>query len=170
MKTLETERLRVRGLTPEDAAFIVELVNEPGWLQFIGDRHIRSIEDATAYLIRGPISMYARHGLGLGAVERKADGVRVGICGLLQRDNLPEVDLGYALLARFAGLGYAQEAAAACLAHGWRDRGLQRIVALTALENVRSIRLLERLGFVFERIMRLESDGPESRLFARSAP
>jgi RimJ/RimL family protein N-acetyltransferase len=170
VKTLETERLRVRPLTPEDAVFIVELVNEPAWLQFIGDRHIRSIEDATAYLAHGPIVMYARHGLGLGAVQRKADGVRVGICGLLQRDNLPEVDLGYALLARFAGHGYAQEAAAACLAHGWQERGLKRIVALTALENERSIRLLGKLGFAFERLIRLEPNGPESRLFARSAP
>ena len=169
MKVLETERLVVRWLALDDAAFIHELVNEPAWLQFIGDRGVRSLDDARTYLTNGPLAMYARIGFGLFAVERKTDRALVGICGLLKRDNLDDVDLGYALLARFAGHGYARESAAAVLAHGKAALGLKRIVAITSPDNARSISLLESLGFAFERMIRFKEAGPESKLFACGA-
>jgi RimJ/RimL family protein N-acetyltransferase len=163
---LETPRLRLRPLTLDDAAFVLELLNEPGWLQFIGDRGVRTPEAARGYLAAGPLAMYARHGLGLLAILRKTDGAVLGLCGLLQRDTLPHPDLGYALLARFHGQGYAREAAAAVLAHARDGLKLRRILALTALENPRSIRLLEHLGFRFERVIAFKGEVPDTRLFA----
>ena len=170
MKIFETDRLVLRRLTLDDAAFVLELVNEPAWLQFIGDRGVRTLDDARTYLTNGPLAMYAQRGFGLFAVERKSDRALLGICGLLKRDTLDDVDLGFAFLERFRGQGYAREAAAATLAHGQRAFALDRIVAITALENPRSIQLLEKLGFVFERVIRHAPDAPESRLFGWSAP
>jgi len=169
MKVLETERLLVRWLTLGDAAFILELVNEPAWLQFIGDRGVRTLDDARTYLASGPLAMYARAGFGLFAVERKSDRALIGICGLLTRDTLADVDLGFALLARFQRQGFAREAAAATLAHAKNVLGLKRIVAITSPENHRSIALLESLGFAFEKIIRLVENCPETKLFACGA-
>lgn len=169
MIVLETERLHLRQLTTADAPFILELVNEPAWLEFIGDRGVRTLDDARGYLTTGPVAMYARLGFGLWAVERKSDGVAVGICGLLKRDTLPDVDLGYALLQRHWGQGYAHEAAAAALAHGRHTLKLPRIVAITAPVNERSTRLLEKMGFRFERMIAVTEGKPESRLYVPSA-
>lgn len=163
--TLETTRLRLRPLAEADAAFAFELVNEPGWLRHIGDRGVRSVEEARLYLANGAIAMYEKRGHGLMAVERKADGVLVGICGLIKRDTMEDVDLGYALLARHEGQGYAREAAEASLAYGRDTLKLPRIVAVTAPANDRSIRLLEKLGFRFERMVDVRGDGEECRLF-----
>ncbi len=164
-QTLETARLRLRPFVTADAAFIVELVNEPGWLTNIGDRGVRTLADAERYLVNGPIAMYARRGFGLLAVERKGDGVLVGMCGLIKRETMNDVDLGYALLARHAGQGYALEAAKAALLHGLTDLKLPRVVAITALENPRSIHLLEKLGFRFDRVVPGPRDGEQCRLF-----
>jgi RimJ/RimL family protein N-acetyltransferase len=163
---LATERLVLRRLTLADAAFILELVNEPAWLEFIGDKGVRTPEDARTYLRQGPLDQYARFGFGPLRVDLKADGAPLGLCGLIKRDPLPDVDIGFALFARHWGRGYAFEAASAVLAHGQSELGLRRIVALTALGNQRSIRLLEKLGLKFERIIRLTPTSPESRLFA----
>jgi RimJ/RimL family protein N-acetyltransferase len=165
MQVLETERLILRRLVPGDAAFILELANEPAWLRFIGDRGIHSLEDAVGYLEKGPMDLYARFGFGLYRVELKVDGTPIGMCGLIKRETLQDVDLGFAFLARHTGQGYAIEAAAATLAHGRRDHGLKRIAAITDPENDRSIRLLEKLGFRYVETLRLAAEGPESRLF-----
>ena len=165
---LTTARLVLREFAADDAPFILELLNDPSWLRFIGDRGVRTLDDARAYLANGPQKMYREHGFGLWRVERKADSTVIGMCGLLQRPNLADVDLGFAFLPRHWGRGFAREAAAATLAHAERVGGLKRVVALTALDNERSIRLLEKLGFTFERIVRLAADGPESRLFSAS--
>jgi len=169
MHVLDTDRLRLRWLAASDAAFVRELVNEPAWLQFIGDRGVRTDADALAYLERSSLKMYALHGFSLNAVERKSDGALVGICGLLKRDTLEDVDLGFAFLTRFHGFGYAREAAAAVM-HGQRAAlGLHRVVAVTAPENLRSIRLLESLGFRFERMIRFAGGNADSKLFAWAA-
>ncbi len=166
MKVLETDRLVLRWLTLDDAGFILQLVNEPAWLQFIGDRGVRTIEQARDYLTQGPIAMYARRGFGLFAVAQKSDGELLGICGLIQRDTLPDVDLGFAFLEKFRGKGYAQEAAAATLTLARETFSLSRLVAIVSPENLRSIRLLEKLGFAFERPLRLTETAPEVKLFA----
>lgn len=166
MKILPTRRLLLRPLAPADAAFVAELVNEPAWLRFIGDRRVRTLADARGYLARGPLAHYARAGFGHLAVERAGDHELLGICGLIKRETLDDVDLGFAFLERHRGQGYAEEAARAVLADGWSRLGLTRVVALTLPDNTSSIRLLAKLGFRFERLLRLTADTPESRLFA----
>jgi RimJ/RimL family protein N-acetyltransferase len=168
METLETERVRIRPLATDDAPFILELVNDPSWLRHIGDKGIRTIEDAQRYIESGPISMYERLGFGLCLVETKADGVAIGICGLIKRDTLDDIDLGFAFLPAFRGKGYAFESAAAVIEHGRRTLGLSRLLAVTSQSNGASIKLLQKLGFSFERLGQLGSDAPEVNIFAMS--
>ena len=166
MKVLETERLSLRWLATDDAAFILGLLNEPSWLQFIGDRGVRTVDDARNYILNGPVEMYARLGFGLYMVELKEDSSPMGLCGLIKRDFLEDVDVGFAFLPRYWGQGYAYEAAAAVLAYGQEVVGLKRIVAITALDNHRSARLLEKLGLRFERLVGYPGEDQAVRLFA----
>lgn len=166
MKIFETERLVLDELTLEDAPFILELVNEPDWLKFIGDRGVRDLDDARGYIQKGPMDMYARLGFGLYRVASKADGTPLGMCGLIKRDSLPDVDIGFAFLARYHDRGYAREAAEATLIHARDKHGLKRILAITAPDNARSIGLLLKLGFTYEKLVHLSVDGGESKLFA----
>jgi RimJ/RimL family protein N-acetyltransferase len=168
MQVLETDQLIIRWLTVEDAAFILELVNDPSWLRFIGDRGVRTLEDARNYIVKGPVEMYGRLGFGLYLVELKDEGVPIGTCGLIKRDSLKDVDIGFAFLPSFRGKGYAYEAASAVLAYGKKTLGLERIVAIVSPGNERSIRLLEKLGFKFEQRVRL-SERDEVKLFAPAA-
>lgn len=167
MVVMESGRLRLRRLDVEDCAFILELLNEPGWLRYIGDKGVHDLDGARAYLRDGPLAMYRGHGFGLYCVERRADGVPLGICGPIKRDMLEDVDIGFAFLARHVGQGYAFEAAQAVMEHARRDLGLKRIVAITLPENLRSIGLLEKIGFVFERRLRFAEDAAELCLYAR---
>lgn len=166
MTVLTTARLRLRELTLADAPFVLALVNEPAWLAGIGDRNIRSLADATAYLQDGPLRSYREHGFGLWAIERQGDGEPVGICGLLRRPEMPDVDVGYALCERHHGHGYAREAAAAVLAYGHERLGLRRIVAIVSPGNAPSIRVLQALGMRAEGTVRLGATAPETLLFA----
>lgn len=165
MPVLTTDRLILRQLDAGDAPFILRLVNEPSWLRNIGDRGIRTPDDARAYIVTGPVAMYARCGFGLWLVELKATGVPIGLCGLIRRDTLPDVDLGFALLPEYCGQGYATEAAAASVAYARDSAALARIVAITAPDNHRSQSLLKKLGFTYERSLRLTETSPESHLF-----
>lgn len=150
---IETKRLRLRRFTPADAAFALELVNDPAWLRFIGDRGVRTLDDARGYI--GKITaMYEKHGFGSWLVELKADGSPIGTCGIIQRDTLPEVDLGLAFLPQYRGQGYAYEAAAATLAYGRSQFGLKRILAIVSPDNISSIGLLVKLGMKPERAIR----------------
>lgn len=169
MRIIETERLTLSRLTPDDAPFILELVNEPGWLRYIGDKGVHDMEGARGYIQNGPMDMYARLGFGLYRVELKTGGTPIGICGLIKRDTLQDVDIGFALLARFHGKGFALEAARATLEHARRDHGLTRVVAITAPDNQGSIRLLEKLGMRYQETLRLTPEGPESRFFVPQA-
>ena len=162
---VETERLIVRELTLADAPFILELLNEPAFHQYIGDKGVRDIAGAEKYLRDGPLAMYKRHGFGLWLVTLKGSGEPVGISGLLQRDYLPKPDLGFALLHRHTGQGYAHESAVAVLRHGRETLQLPRILAITAAENAASIGLLQKLGFRFQRMIDLPGFAMPSRLF-----
>jgi len=175
MTVLETERLRLRRFatadeggapTDADSAFVLKLLNQPGYLRFIGDKGVRDLVGARAYLETGPIASYARHGFGLYLIERKEEGDPIGLCGLIRRENLPDVDLGYALHSAFEGKGYAVEAARAVLRYGLEDLGIRRIVAITTLDNAASMGLLAKLGFRLEGPVRLDDDGPTLNLFA----
>lgn len=166
MKILETDRLILRQLSTEHAAFILELVNEPSFIQNIGDRGIRTLEDALVYILRAAISSYEKNGFGLYLVELKDSGQSIGMCGLIKRAELENVDIGYAFLPRFWLKGYAVEAAAAVKAYARDVLGLKRLVAITDPANQGSIRVLEKIGLKYEKMVRLSADDIELKLFA----
>lgn len=166
MKVLETQRLVLRQQTVDDAEFILGLLNEPSWLEFIGDRGVRTIEDAREYILKGPIEMYERLGFGFYLVELKETGDPMGICGLVKRDYLDDVDIGFAFIPKYWGSGYAYESASAVMRYATEVLGLTRIVAITASGNHGSARLLEKLGLRFERMVDLPGDDEPVRLFA----
>jgi len=168
LKILETERLVLRELCASDAGFILQLVNEPSWLQYIGDKGIQTIEAARDYIQKGPVEMYARFGFGLWLVELKKEAIPIGICGLIQRETLEDVDIGFAFLPSHWRKGYAFESASATLSHGRKMFGLKRIVAIMSPDNYRSHSLLEKLGFRFERMFRISNNVPEVKLYASS--
>jgi len=168
LRVVETNRLILRRLSADDGEFILELLNDPSWLRFIGDKGVRTLEDARNYIVTGPVDMYARVGFGLYLVERKPDAVPIGICGLIKRDALEDVDIGFAFLPGFRARGYALEAAAAVMEYAKSAFGLRRLVAITTPENEASIRLLEKLGLRFERMMKLAGDSRDVSLFAAS--
>jgi RimJ/RimL family protein N-acetyltransferase len=149
---LETIRLRLRLLTLSDTAFIIELLNSPGWLKFIGDRNVRTEAQAVAYLENGPLASYQRNGYGLFLVERKVDSQRIGMCGILKREELETPDIGFALLPQFHGVGYAAEIADATLSYAREKLGLPTIAAIVQPDNERSIALLKKNGFSFEKM------------------
>ena len=163
---LETDRLALRRLSPGDAAFMLELLNDPSFLRNIGDRGVRTLDDARKYIETGPMASYERFGFGLYRMELKDTHEPIGICGLLKRETLQDVDVGFALLPRFWSKGYAKESVAAVLAYGRASLGLKRIVAITSPGNVASISLLAKFGFRFEGMTRLSKDGEELKLFA----
>ena len=163
---LETERLRLRRLTFDDAAFIFDLVNEPSFLHFIGDKGVRTLDDARGYLSAGPMASYEQHGFGLYLVALKATDTPIGICGLLKRESLDDVEVGFAFRPAFWLQGYAFESASAVLAYGRRDLGLRRIVAIAQPDNIGSTKTLEKIGLTFERKIRLSEDDLEILLFA----
>ena len=165
MIILETERLILREVTVEDAAFILELFNEPSWLHFIGDRGIKTMEAARDYVENVFREKYARSGFGSWLVELRGSSLRVGLCGLIKRDGLEDVDLGFAFLATHQRKGYATEAASATITFAKTRLGLNRVVAITSPSNESSRRLLEKLGFRFERMARLSDQAPEVKLY-----
>ena len=167
MVIVETPRLRLRELAPGDAAFVLELVNEPAWLRFSGDRNVHSLEDARAYIARGPVASYAKHGYGLWAVEVNASGELAGICGLVRRESLPHADLGFAFLARHRGRGYARESAAAVVELARERFHLPRLLAITDPQNTASQAVLERVGFHFERSFQFIESGEQLAMYAR---
>ena len=170
MTILETERLTLRRMSNDDDAFIVDLLNQPSFLRYIGDKKVRTAADAQRYIQDGPVASYARFGFGLYLVELKGSGASIGapigICGLIKRDSLPDVDLGFAFLPAYWSKGYASEAAEAVLQYGRSILGLSRIVAITSLDNQDSMKLLGRIGFKEETILRLSEGEPEVRLFS----
>lgn len=147
---IETPRLKIRWLEINDAAFIYTLVNDPMWIRYIGDKNVSNLEDAVSYIETGPLEMYQNQGFGLNHVSLREDGTAIGICGLLKRETLDDVDLGFALLPEFRRQGYTFEAAAAILEHGRTRLGIERIVAILAPDNTASAKLLCKLGFEFE--------------------
>jgi RimJ/RimL family protein N-acetyltransferase len=165
MIVCETPRLRLRHLTQHDAAFILELLNEPEFIRNIGDREVRTLEDARRYLRSGTVTGYDKLGFGLYLVELQEDAAPIGVCGLLKRDYLDDVDVGFALCEGFRNQGYAFEAAGAVMRYGLEVLGLGRIVAITSPDNHASIKLLRRLGLEFERHIRIPDVDRDTSLF-----
>jgi RimJ/RimL family protein N-acetyltransferase len=143
---LETARLRLREFTLEDTPFIIALLNSPGWLQFIGDRNVRTPEQARGYLENGPFKSYRENGYGLCLVEQKESRNPVGMCGVLKRDTLDSPDIGFAFLPGFQGQGYALEIVQATVDHARNAWGIAKMAAIVLGNNGRSIGLLEKIG------------------------
>jgi len=148
---LETERLILRKFSLDDASFILNLLNTPTWMQFIGDRGVRNIDDARNYLLKGPIKSYETNGFGLYMVALKKTETPIGMCGLIKRDFLENVDIGFALLPEFAGKNYAYEVASATVDYARNTLKLPRLVAITTEDNAHSIKLLQKIGLTFEK-------------------
>lgn len=159
MKVFETERIRGRYFREEDAAFMLSLLNDPGWLRYIGDRGVRDEEQARQYLLNGAIQNYQRLGYGFYLLELIETNTAIGMCGFAQRDYLDAPDIGFALLSEYAGSGYAFEAAAACLDVARGTLQLGKVLATTRVDNARSSSLLEKLGMHFkENILHPDGD------------
>jgi RimJ/RimL family protein N-acetyltransferase len=168
LSVIATPRLILRELDFGDDAFILELLNEAGFLRHIGDKGVRNRDDAREYILKGPMDSYARNGFGLYATCLR-DGTSIGICGLVKREGLESPDVGFAFLERFWAKGYAVESAAAVLAHAQKTLNLERVVAITSPDNFKSIAVLEKIGLKFMRLIQLTEDSPELKLFV-SAP
>ena len=162
---LETERLTLRELTEGDADFMVGLMNEASYVRFIGDRGVRTAADARAYLLKGPMASYRRFGFGMYLVALKTENTPIGVCGLIKRDTLDDVDIGFAFLPEFRTQGYALESATAVMRYGKDTVGLTRVVAIVTPDNDRSIGLLSKLGLRFERMITWPEDGTELKLY-----
>jgi ribosomal-protein-alanine N-acetyltransferase len=146
----ESARLRLRVARPDDAAFMLAIVNQPSWIRGIGDRNVRTLDAAARYIEARMLEPLRKLGFGMYVVELKVTGAAVGLCGLVQRETLPGPDLGFALLSEHEGQGYAVEAARAVLAHARGVLNIGRVLAITTPTNERSARVLEKLGFVLE--------------------
>ena len=166
MTVLETERLLLSRLSYDDCEFIFELLNEPSFKRFIGDKGVNTLDEARQYLRDGPIGSYERFGYGLFLVTPKDSDSPAGICGLVKRDEFDDPDIGFAFLTRFRENGYALESAKAVLEYGFEGLKLKRIIAVADPDNQRSVRLLERLGLTFERMVRMTEDDHDINLFA----
>ncbi len=168
MLILNTDRLTIRKLNTTDAKFIIQLLNEPAFIQYIGDKKVKTTKDAEKYLLDGPIKSYEQNGFGLWLVELKENKEPAGICGLIKRDNLDDVDVGFAFLKKFNGKGFATESAKAVLEYGKNELGLKKIVAITQLDNLGSIRVLEKLGMSFEKLIRFPDEDIDLKLYSIS--
>lgn len=165
MTVIETDRLLLRQLSSQDAGFILELLNEPSFIRNIGDRGVRTIDGANSYILNGPVASYAKNGFGLCLVKLKETDESIGMCGLIKRDTVEDVDIGYAYLPRFWSKGYAVEAARAVKEYAKNVIGLHRIVAIVDPANEGSIRVLQKIGLQFEKMVKLSEDDIELKLF-----
>jgi len=165
MKVLTSPRLKLRKLVLNDAEFIVELLTDPDSLKYIGDRGVKNVEDAVAYIQQGPQSMYQQHDFGLLLVESLKYQTSMGLCGLLKRPELPFPDLGFAFLPEYRKQGLASEAAKLVLADAYQRQVVQKVLAITSLDNHKSIHLLEKLGFNYKELIRLKDSPDETRLY-----
>ncbi len=167
MQNIHTERLLLSQFAATDAAFIFELLNTPTWIQFIGERNINTLEDAENYIVQKLMPSYIENGFGFFAVKLKENNVPIGMCGFIKREGLDEVDIGFAFLPLYTGKGYAFEAAHASLIHAKDELKITNLLAITTKENEHSIRLLEKLGLVFEKNVYIPGDPEELMLFRK---
>jgi RimJ/RimL family protein N-acetyltransferase len=163
---LETQRLLLRELSLEDAAFIKTLVNTPSWIEYIGNRHVNCIEDAETYLQNKLMKSYEQNGFGHWLVQLKETQQSIGICGFVNRTYLKNCDIGFAYLPQFTKLGYAYEMASAVLQFGKETLKMETIVAITMASNTPSIQLLTKLGLHFEKLFFEPNDPQELMLFS----
>lgn len=165
MTLITTDRLSIRPLNDNDASFIVTLLNEPTFIENIGDKNVQTLKDAIEFIRTGPNAMFEQYGFALHVVELKSTKKAIGLCGLLKRDVLPLPDLGYALLGKYQGYGYGIESAKAVLVYEMKDKNLPKVLAITSLENTASQSLLDKLGFTYSKTVELDGVDGESKLY-----
>ena len=165
-QAFETGRLLLRPTTEADAAFILELLNTSKWLKYIGDRGVYNLEDAKEYIRTKITRQLERLGYANYTVIRKVDGVKMGSCGLYDREGLEGVDIGFAFLPDYEGQGYAFESASKIKELAFNNFGLHQLNAITMPANTASRRLLEKLGFTSIKTVKLPND-PEDLLLYR---
>jgi ribosomal-protein-alanine N-acetyltransferase len=163
---LETERLRLREFNLNDTAFIITLLNSPGWLKYIGDRVVKTTEQAKQYLENGPLKSYTENGYGLSLVEKKDGHAAIGMCGILNRKALDTPDIGFAFLPGYCGQGYAFEVADAMLQYAHKTLNIPKISAITIPDNRSSIKLLEKLGLKFRKPFKFQNSEEELHLYS----
>lgn len=164
---IETERLVLKPTTEVDTGFIFELLNTPKWIKYIGDRNIGSLDDAKAYIVNKILPQFEQSGFGTYTVIKKSDQVKIGTCGLYDREGLEGVDLGFAFLPEFEKNGYAFEASKRILEIAFEKLNFNDVKAITTQENSSSQRLLEKLNFKLEGKIKLSEEGDEMLLFKR---
>jgi len=162
---LESKRLYLRRLVRDDAEFILNLLNQPSWLEFIGDKKVYNLNDAKKYIELAPMTMYEQFGFGLFLVCSKGNSMPLGLCGLMKRDNLEDADLGYAFLPEFWQQGYATEAVESVLDYAKNTHNLTRVLALSKSSNAASIKLLNKVGFLFDRDLKLLEDEENLQIY-----
>ncbi len=165
---IETGRLRLRWLTLDDADLMLAVWNDPAFVRYVGDRGIRTLEEAREEMAENALSLYENHGFGPYRMALKDSDTPVGICGLFRRDGLEDPDIGYSVLPAFCGKGYAFEAASAVIDYASNELGLRRLVAIIAPDNEPSLGLIRKLGLRFERMHRMEDDEEEVCLYAKA--
>lgn len=170
MKILETDRTILREINESDAEFILDLLNQPSFIKYIGDRNVRDLEQSRDFIENRFRASYKNFGYGLWAVELKENNTPIGICGFVKRDFLPEADIGFAFLARFERQGFGFEAAKATLEYGRERLNLGRVLAVTSENNEASRKLLEKLNFKFERLIEPPNGDEKLKLFSSDAP
>ncbi|MBC3812987.1 GNAT family N-acetyltransferase [Undibacterium aquatile] len=170
MNITSTDRLVIRLFETSDAAFVLELLNDPSWIKNIGDRGIRNLDQARDWILAKPLESQSRCGFSFYVVTLKDSHVAIGICGLIKRETLRDVDIGYAFLPRYSGQGYAIEAARATMRHAEQDLGLTKLAAITSPDNVKSNSLLKKMGFVLEEVLVLPGEERETNLYAYRFP
>jgi RimJ/RimL family protein N-acetyltransferase len=158
---IETDRLLIRHFTLDDAEFVVRVLNEPSFIENVGDRGVRTTEDGVKYLADGPIASYEANGYGMNVVVLKETGERIGMCGLVRRPQFADPDVGYSFLPEFWRRGYAEESVIAVIAHARISLGIERVIAIVSPHNIPSTRLLEKRGFVFEKRTLFQPSGRE---------
>ncbi len=158
MNIIETPRVILTEQTEDDASFIFELMNSPAWLKYIGDRNIRSVEDARTYIADGAIKSYKQSGFGFYLVKLKESLVPIGISGLVKRDTLEHPDIGFAFLPEYEGEGYGYESASAVMKYAREVLNIDTILAITSKDNVSSIKLLEKLGLTLKQFLTLGNE------------
>lgn len=168
MFRMTTARLDLRELTPDDAEFMLAFLNDPDFIRHVGDRGVRTLHAAREYIVKGPMQSYARNGFGLYLVELRATREKLGICGLVRREGLADIDIGFGFLPQYRSQGYAIEAAMAAMTQASDDLGLERVVAITSQDNDRSANVLRKLGFEFEKLIRFPGEEKEIRLYGWS--
>lgn len=169
MKILETERTILREVDKGDAEFVLDLLNQPSFIRYIGDRNVRTIDEAREYIESRFTESYRKFNFGMWLIELKKTTEPIGICGFVRRDSLPDADIGFALLPQFERKGYAFETAEAVLRYGREKLNLRRVLAITSPDNEASGKLLGKLDFTFERLIEMPTGAETLKLFASDA-